>query len=313
MSNTANRIDYSIRPAKCIERKIICELLQKVNTSYPIYNYRYIGFGSFYFTDFILFHNQLNIDKMISIEKSTKQDRYVFNKPYKCIDILFCDAQDALSRHIDFSLEAPDFIWLDYDGQISESIISDIITASQKIHKGSFLFASYNPSIDFPDDNKRLPFLKEMFKEYLPNIEEKEIDKKSIPTILFKTINNAIQKAVIDKSVTGNILATSFFNVKYRDGATMCTVGFYFHSSDDSIDFSAIETLPGVTQDETPINLKVPRLTKAEIRELNKLLPGSSVEEVKEKLPYLADSDAIENYMKLYKFYPNFVDSPYYT
>ena len=49
------------------------------------------------------------------------------------------------------------------------------------------------------------------------------------------------------------------------------------------------------------------------IRELNKLLPGSSVEEVKEKLPYLADSDAIENYMKLYKFYPNFVDSPYYT
>ena len=313
MSNSGHKIDYSIRPAKCVERKIICELLLKFKSNTPIYKYRYIGFGSFYFADFILFHNQLNIERMISIEKSHVVERYKFNKPYNCIDIMFCDAQDALSREIDFSSDLPDFIWLDYDGSISIDIISDLITASQKIHKGSFLFVSFNPSIRFGDaDEERLPQLKEMFNDYLPSIKENDIDAVSMPQILYKTVDNAIQKAVSDRLSSDNISASSIFNVKYRDGAPMCTLGYYFHSTDEKIDLSAVELLPGVTSGDVPVEIKVPRLTKAEIRALNKLLPNSTVEELNAELPYLGNQD-IENYIKLYKFYPNYVDSPYYV
>ena len=312
MSNSASKIDYSIRPAKCVERKIICELLQKFQKETPVNQYRYIGFGSFYFTDFILFHNQLNIEKMISIEKSHKFDRYKFNKPYKCIEIKFCEAQDALSREINFSESAPDLIWLDYDGCISEGIVSDIITASQKIKDESFLFVSYNTGIKFIDDDNKLSQLTEMFEEYLPSLKEKDITSISMPQILCNTIDNAIQKSVSDNNISGEMKATSIFNVKYRDGALMCTLGYYFHCKEKVVDFEPIKTLPGVTSGKEPVDLRVPRLTKAEIRELNRLLPGSTLEEIKKELPYLEDHD-IESYKKLYRFYPNYVDSPFYT
>ena len=106
--------------------------------------------------------------------------------------------------------------------------------------------------------------------------------------------------------------ATSIFNVKYRDGALMCTLGYYFHRKEKVVDFEPIKTLPGVTSGKEPVDLRVPRLTKAEIRELNRLLPGSTLEEIKKELPYLEDHD-IESYKKLYRFYPNYVDSPFYT
>ena len=271
MSNSASKIDYSIRPAKCVERKIICELLQKFPKETPIDQYRYIGFGSFYFTDFILFHNQLSIERMISIEKSHNFKRYEFNKPYKCIDIKFCEAQDALSREIDFSENSPDFIWLDYDGSISEEIVSDIITASQKIKKDSFLFVSYNPSIKFIDDNDKLTQLTDMFEGYLPPVKEKDVSLDTIPKILYNIIDNAIQKAVSDNAISEDMKATSIFNVKYRDGATMCTLGYYFHSKEKTVNLESVKILPGVTHGEDPVGLRVPRLTKAEIRELNRL------------------------------------------
>lgn len=49
MSDSGQKINYTLRPAKCVERKILCELLIKFKTPIPIHEYRYIGFGSFYF------------------------------------------------------------------------------------------------------------------------------------------------------------------------------------------------------------------------------------------------------------------------
>ena len=76
MSNSGRLINYTLRPAKCVERKIMCEFLTKFGTEIPIHKYRYIGFGSFYFSDFVLFHNQLSINNMISIEQSSNFQRY---------------------------------------------------------------------------------------------------------------------------------------------------------------------------------------------------------------------------------------------
>ncbi len=211
MSDSGRKINYSIRPAKCVERKIICELLNKIQTPIPIHQYRYIGFGSYYFTDFILFHNQLNIEKMISIEHSSSPQRYEFNKPYNCIEMMFSDSSDALNRQLSFPKDSADFIWLDYDDAFNEGMLADLITASQKIQLGSMLFVSFNTSI-FPNNmDAKLPFLKEEFKEYLPPIREKDICNDCLPSIIFKIINNAVQKAISSRQSSEDITASSIF------------------------------------------------------------------------------------------------------
>jgi len=249
---------------------------------------------------------------MISIEKSTEEERYKFNKPYKCIDILFCDALDALNRRIEFNAHDSDFIWLDYDDSFCMDMVTDIITASQKISKTSFLFISFNTSILSRNNEERLPALRKEFKEYLPSLKEKDIDNESLPNIIYKIIQNAIQKAISSKPLDNKMASTSFFFIKYRDGAPMLTLGYYFHDSDIKPAIEAIEHLPGVTLGDVPINLKIPCFTKAEIREINKMLPGSSLDDICSAIPYLKRSD-IEKYINLYKFYPNYVDAMFYT
>ena len=311
MSDSGRAINYSSRPAKGVERKLICELVSKFPKPNNISEYRYIGFGSFYFADFILFHNQLNIDKMISIEHSEQEERYKFNNPYKCIEILFCDAQDALSRCIDFSTDTKDFVWLDYDYELNRDIVSDLITASQKLSKGSFLFVSFNGSLK-ADLGERVQYLKEIFDDYIPSIQEKDIDKDSISKIFYQGINNAIQKSISARHVVDKISAKSIFFIKYRDGAPMITIGYYFGDEDFTIEWDRTKELPGVTFTGTPVVLKIPCFTKSEIRELNKRLPGSSAEEIKAELPYLELED-IRKYIGLYKYYPNYIDVTYYT
>jgi len=53
------KINYIFRPKKQIERKILIELFQKIQNTLNINisEYQYIGLGSIYYYDFILFHN----------------------------------------------------------------------------------------------------------------------------------------------------------------------------------------------------------------------------------------------------------------
>ncbi len=62
------KINYRVRPAKSIQRKMLCDALLRLSFFEPVENYRYVGFGSTTFTDFILFHKILGIKDMISIE-----------------------------------------------------------------------------------------------------------------------------------------------------------------------------------------------------------------------------------------------------
>lgn len=62
------KINYSLRPAKNIERKMILEALYRLSSFHSIREYQYIGFGSTFFTDFSLFHKNMGINDLYSIE-----------------------------------------------------------------------------------------------------------------------------------------------------------------------------------------------------------------------------------------------------
>ena len=80
--NSSRKINYSTRVAKNIERKMIRDLLTRYSSSFPMDEYTYIGFGAKYFTDFLMVHKYLHIDKLISIEGDVGNKlKYDFNKP----------------------------------------------------------------------------------------------------------------------------------------------------------------------------------------------------------------------------------------
>ena len=90
MTGSYEKINYALRPAKSIERKMLCEVFRRLTPLGKLESYRYIGFGSTYFTDFILFHKSLGINSMISIEKDEgNKDRFNFNLPFRCINLKF--------------------------------------------------------------------------------------------------------------------------------------------------------------------------------------------------------------------------------
>lgn len=63
-------VGYSLRPAKHVERRILCDAFRRRSKFASVESYQYVGFGSVWFSDFSLFHRQLGIGKMISIERN---------------------------------------------------------------------------------------------------------------------------------------------------------------------------------------------------------------------------------------------------
>ena len=73
-----------LRPRKQVERKIIIELVQELQTvlGIDLKDYQYIGLGSIYYYDFILFNKFLKITDMISLDRESCVQRFEFNKPF---------------------------------------------------------------------------------------------------------------------------------------------------------------------------------------------------------------------------------------
>ena len=74
-------INYEIRPCKFAERKMLLISFSRIIGAFKS-SYQYIGFGGLSFTDFKLFHKELNIETMYSIEAGYNIEKLNFNKPF---------------------------------------------------------------------------------------------------------------------------------------------------------------------------------------------------------------------------------------
>lgn len=68
MNRTGNKINYSLRLQKNIERKLFGDIIRAMSYFGAVEEYRYIGFGSCYFKDFSMFYEDFVITDGISIE-----------------------------------------------------------------------------------------------------------------------------------------------------------------------------------------------------------------------------------------------------
>jgi Putative O-methyltransferase len=329
MAGSYRKINYSVRPAKAIERKMLCDAFRRLSPFARVATYRYIGFGSIYFTDFHLFHRSLGMDDMLSIEKDADAEEcFLFNKPYNCVR-LDCRPASAVLPELDWQTKS--IVWLDYDGKLDESVLSDITTVGARSSSGSVLVISVNANVEgHPDETVRQEYKAETglgfdlddyrLREFRNRVGDalppeslgSELRGRGLARISRMLIHNRLQETLSVRNgllpPEKKILYRQLFNFHYSDGARMLTVGGIFFEAGDleKFDASYFSELSFCRFGQEPYTIQVPCLTMKEMRQLNAQLPKTPAAEL--SLPGVPSSD-IQRYAELYRYFPTFAEA----
>lgn len=308
--SSAEKINYLIRPAKQVERKLIIEALSSLMKEYPIDTYQYVGMGSLFYVDHKMFHKYLGIMNMISMEKEeNKIDRFRFNKPYGFIDLKSGISTDILPT---LQWDNNMFIWLDYDFQISATVVDDIQIVSNYIKSGGIVvvtldaepkrFDSISKDPELSVNEDRLRNLKKELHPYFPvDISKKDLSVPCYPLLLRQIIINIIE----DKLRKRDLRFFQIFNFEYVDTSRMYTFGCIFERSLSKIENTNVFDLEFVSRDKSLVELNVPIITPLEKIRFDKLIPG-----IADKLrEFEMDKKKLDDYEKLYKYYPQYFEA----
>jgi len=319
-------INYGLRPAKAIERRMLCAAFERLHPFQRIERYRYIGFGSIYFSDFQLFHRQLGITNMVSIEKDVAaKPCFRFNRPFKCIRLKFAPSAEALPK---LSWSPRTIAWLDYDDRLNVDIFADIATLCSRANSGSVIIISVNAQPDAEPNKEgreqyeqetgkpfdladyRLRIAKGLLGEKLPaSVSGAELRGQELAGVFREIINNLIEEQLSIRNVLQpaelKMLYRQLFNFRYKDGAQMLTVGGILHRASEEATFAAcaFETLPFIKTGAEPCNIKAPCLTLKEMRHLNAQLPRKLSRNL--RAPGVPEAD-IQRYADVYRYFPAF-------
>lgn len=320
MATSSRLINYRLRPAKSIERKMLCEAFRKLSVFGTTDTFRYLGFGSFYFVDFVMLHKELGITNMISIERDVQNiERYEFNKPYKNIRIMHGESSQVL---VGLPWDMRTIVWLDYDGRLDKSVLQDVETFCMKAHPVSVLIVSVNAQTEeFDPDKKnleigeaRLAQLKERVgEENVPaRIRGSDLSGWGMAKVCREIILNQIKQTITERN-GGRYPGTKFdfqqvFNFHYSDGAKMLTVGGVLLDEGQKAIFEgcSLKSLFYVRTDDDPFRIEVPNLTPREIRYLNSNLPAEDLSRLDRHGMTTGDLD---KYASLYRYYPFYTES----
>lgn len=319
MANSGRKINYSVRPAKNIERKMFKDMLLRLSTCFSFYEYQYIGFGSKYFVDFILLHKSLHISDMISIEHDIhNKKRYEFNSPYSCIDIKFGSASEVLPS---LDLNKKSIVWLDYDSSFSREMLGDVSILVSSLPSESIVCLTYNSqpykSSEVEKDNPhsqspyRDKFIELFGEENIPiKFDERGwTNKKQFSKLIRQAIVNQIDKDLKTRELRGeDIRYEQIMYFDYSDGSHMSSLAFIIGGKEieAKIKKCNLTMLPFYQKSDTSYCIEVPNLTAKEIRHLSEKMPSSVQKMIPDEVG-ITDKD-VENFCKNYKYYPTFTE-----
>ena len=309
MSPSYREVNFNLRAAKSIERKMIAEALLRLDRLAPLNSYRYIGFGSIFFADFLIFHRMLGITSMLSIEEqAANEERFRFNLPLGCVDLDFRHSNQALPT-LDWSEH--NIAWLDYDSQLDISILGDVEAVAGQTGPWSVLIVTVNAQPGKIDE--RLKQLKiNVSPERIPMdvTADAHLGGWNLAKVSRRIINAAIESALADRNAplgeSEKIRFRQLFNFHYADGPKMLTVGGIFYRTEGaaSLESCSFEELNHVAEGDRPVNVTVPVLTTREVLHLSAQLPGGEDDLASPGIP---DSD-LARFARMYRYYPLFID-----
>lgn len=307
-------VNYSIRPNKTVERKLVFSGLVEVSAVLDIPSYKFVGMGSLWFVDFLLAHRVLSIKSMTSIEQSELgYKRALYNCPLSCISVLKGDVSTVLPT-LPIG-ESPHLMWFDYEGSISGSVLTDIESAIERCAPNSVLIVTINakldqlPQEDHAGEKLSVPdSLRSVAGDLVPNpLAPQRLRASDYPRLLSEIIQNQFVH-VCAKSARG-LTFTKLFDLPYSDGTPMITVGGVLSDSDHSASLAEIignGKWRGVV-DEV---ISIPPLTVKEKLALDRLMPSSTVPTDKEmnKIGFNLKKEQLEAYHRHYLEYPLFAE-----
>ncbi len=306
--NSPNKINYELRPFKFTERRMILSCFQRI-CSYYKGDYQYIGFGGLAFTDFKLFHKELHINDLISIEGGDYSiEKLKFNSPFSFIKIKKSFSTVALSE---LPLDKKIIVWLDYDGTLDNYFFDDLTLLFSKMSAGSIYLVTCNRELKYSETGSE--YTKEEFKQVFGNktpfnISNADFNSDNNYKTIRKLILNHITKIIEDRNNNASRLKfIQLFNILYEEyrGAKMYTFGGVLMNESESVDQLCIQNFDFITFNDNPYRLKIPNLTRKEIDLVNTYLFENEDLLVSQNIISASD---IEKYKKTYKYLPNYYD-----
>lgn len=313
-SGSFRRVDYSIRPAKHAERRMIAEIFRRLRPFGIVEDYVYVGLGSIWFADFVLFHRSLGIRRMISIEKNGPVERFDANKPFAAIQMSFGETGDVLPK---LEWDSNQFIWLDYDDQLDTGKLQDAVVIATRASSGTVFACSVQchqaREVSEADSEPGGPTAFDRFKDKfgvgrIPQDSEDD----DLYAWRFSALSRKILLSEIESALsTRNIGAASddifsfkpICSIDYEDGAKMTTLlGVFFKNADQSkFNDCGFENLDFLKPSSAHVKINIPKLTVREIRRLEQLLPFTG----DFNCSPIPQSDA-KYFSELYRYLPNF-------
>lgn len=304
------KVNYAIRPAKNIERKMMSEMLSRLSVFRRVKSYRYIGMGSTFYSDFSLFHRNLGMAPMFSIQRHHgDESRFDFNVPLGCVKNRFGDSTQVLPE---FKWkEVPTIVWLDYDELLSPYMLDDIAYLTGVLYPSSVLIVTVrNRGDEFGTPEERLKNMRESIRERLPiDITPSELLNEVFHKVVRRTIRAVIDDVLIRRNSgiqeKKQIEFKQLFYFTYADTTPMVTIGGLFIKRGQRRLFSRcdFQSLKFCASGEVPYEIYAPNLTFTERRFLDQQLPSEKLE-----LPGIPRRD-LEAYAKLYRYFPHFVEA----
>lgn len=311
------KIDYSVRPAKYAERRMLSEIFRRVAPFDAPENYVYVGLGSVWFSDFVLFHRNHGVREMISIERATAaKSRVEANKPFRNIRMEFRTSSQVLPglewarRH---------FLWLDYDDQIDLDMLLDARTVASNATSGTVLSISVqcqkarqmNEAEQAGGEPSGLQrFITAFGRERVaPDTLEDDLSGWRFAAYSRNMFKAEIEAALADRNVLlaerDRLTFHYICDFEYADGAKMTTLTGVFVSSAEFAKhrmcaFSKLDFLPSRGK---VVRIKLPLLTNREVRHLERQLPKTASEQW--DLGAIPKAQA-KLFATFYRYFPNF-------
>lgn len=301
-------INYSLRPSKSVQRHLVFDGLCRLSTALPVRSSQYVGFGSVWFTDFLMAHRLLGIGHMVSIEADEiGYRRALYNKPYSMINVVNGFSGEVLADFVNPECPMPVIAWLDYDYALNESVVTDIRYFVDNAPSNSILIVTVSGLEtkygNAPDRPQRL-------RELLGPVVPDDLSKNSCKNDrLLGTLGEYLLQYVVSLANDGSRpgAAIPAFNIPYQDGSPMLTIGCVL---------PAIDSIPAVTGvikgDEwkglTTEVIRLPHLTSREVSALQATQPsdiGLSRADV-QRLGFDLEQSQIDAYRKYYINYPTY-------
>ena len=302
-------VNYLLRPNKNVERKLIAATLQKLTTQFEIDRYRYVGFGSMWFADFVLLHRMLGIDDMVTIESEKSREKRVrFNRPFACIDVKMGHAADWLGEVVTGKRT---ITWLDYDGPLADATSGDLELAIGAMAIGSLLLTTVNARVDqlndkFSDDKRLKPieYLIKLFENTELASVEPRLTRNHFPLLAIELLHERLTSIVLSRKPECEY--RPIWSFWYADGSDMITVGGMVadRTAAVALDASGVRTLPYATGQDV-FRIELPVLTEKEKRALDRLLPCPQPLDTK-KVEFELRPKEVEAYQRFYLQYPVF-------